>query len=54
MSMSILLFRFFPLFRPFEKLGGTYYSGVILFFFLFSKQIQVSQVFPWYGSSDIC
>ena len=42
MCMSILLFRFFALFRPFEKLGGTYYSGV--FIFLFSKPIQVPQV----------
>ena len=33
------------LFRTFEKRGGTFYSSVSVFFFLFSMQNQVSQIF---------
>ena len=46
-------FPFLPLFRPFEKLEGTCYSGVILFLIDLQANSGTTSN-PWYGPSDIC
>ena len=43
--MTLKVFVFGILFGPFEKWGGTLYSGALVFsFFLFSTQNQLPQI----------